>query len=106
MLRTQTLTLLRSAARPAATTMFVVRRAATTHAISNPTLANIEKRWEGMPLQEQAELWMSLRDRMKAPWQELTLQEKKAGAYTTRLMSSSECGFGFGCCLLGCLRTP
>ena len=58
----------------------VYRRAATTHAISNPTLANIEKRWEGMPLPEQAELWMALRDRMKGPWQELTLQEKKAGA--------------------------
>lgn len=31
-----------------------------------------------MPVQEQAELWMALRDRMKAPWQELSLQEKKA----------------------------
>ena len=57
-----------------------VSRAASTHAISNPTLANIEKRWEGMPLPEQAELWMALRDRMKGPWQELTLQEKKAGS--------------------------
>lgn len=55
-------------------------RAASTHAISNPTLANIEKRWEGMPLQEQADLWMALRDRMGADWKELTLQEKKAGA--------------------------
>lgn len=32
-----------------------------------------------MPPQEQAELWMSLRDRMKTNWAELTLQEKKAG---------------------------
>lgn len=32
-----------------------------------------------MPPQEQAELWMALRDRMKADWHELTLQEKKAG---------------------------
>ncbi|KAF2840315.1 COX4-domain-containing protein [Patellaria atrata CBS 101060] len=48
------------------------------HAISNPTLANIEKRWEGMPPQEQADLWMQLRDRMKADWHELTLAEKKA----------------------------
>ncbi len=55
------------------------RRAA--HAISNPTLANIEKRWEGMPPQEQADLWMALRDRMKVNWAELTLQEKKAGAF-------------------------
>ncbi|KAH8657118.1 cytochrome c oxidase subunit IV family [Tricladium varicosporioides] len=51
------------------------------HAISNPTLVNIEKRWEGMPPQEQAELWMALRDRMKANWAELTLQEKKAAYY-------------------------
>jgi cytochrome c oxidase subunit 4 len=52
------------------------------HAISNPTLANIEKRWEAMPPQEQAELWMALRDRMSADWTELTLQEKKAGMST------------------------
>ena len=49
------------------------------HAISNPTLANIEKRWEAMPPQEQADLWMALRDRMKVDWNELTMQEKKAG---------------------------
>jgi len=76
MLRTTSTTakVLRTAvARPAA------MRAASTHAISKPTLANIEKRWEGMPLQEQAELWMALRDRMKENWAELTLHEKKAG---------------------------
>lgn len=54
-------------------------RSATQHAISNPTLAGIEKRWEGMPPQEQADLWMALRDRMKNDWHELTLQERKAG---------------------------
>lgn len=54
------------------------------HAISNPTLANIEKRWEAMPPQEQADLWMALRDRMSADWNELTLQEKKAGTSTIR----------------------
>jgi len=48
------------------------------HAISNPTLANIEKRWEDLPPQEQADLWMSLRDRMTVDWKEMTLQEKKA----------------------------
>ncbi|KAH7366712.1 cytochrome c oxidase polypeptide V [Plectosphaerella cucumerina] len=76
MLRTQASSLLRAV--PRQQQAMVLRRAATTHAISNPTLANIEKRWESMPLQEQAELWMSLRDRMKGPWNELTLQEKKA----------------------------
>ncbi|KAF2225183.1 cytochrome c oxidase polypeptide V [Elsinoe ampelina] len=50
----------------------------SAHAISNPTLANIEKRWEAMPPQEQADLWMALRDRMKVDWHELTVQEKKA----------------------------
>ena len=49
------------------------------HAISNPTLANIESRWDTMPPQEQADLWMALRDRMKNDWNELTMQEKKAG---------------------------
>ncbi|KAI9651064.1 Cytochrome c oxidase subunit 5B, mitochondrial [Ciborinia camelliae] len=56
-------------------------RSASAHAISNPTLVDIEKRWEGMPPQEQAELWMNLRDRMKINWAELTLQEKKAAYY-------------------------
>lgn len=56
-------------------------RAVSDHAISNPTLAGIEKRWEGMPPQEQAELWMQLRDRMKVDWHQMTLQEKKAGMY-------------------------
>lgn len=54
-------------------------RSASAHAISNPTLAGIEKRWEQMPPQEQAELWMALRDRMRVDWHELTLHEKKAG---------------------------
>ena len=85
MLRVPTSTSLRSsivrASRQTATTSLVCRAAASTHAISNPTLANIEKRWEGLPLQEQAELWMALRDRMKENWKELTLQEKKAGKW-------------------------
>lgn len=62
------------------------------HAISNPTLANIEKRWEDMPPQEQADLWMSLRDRMKVDWKELTLQEKKAGAYPLQFLSVGHWG--------------
>lgn len=53
-------------------------RAVSEHAISNPTLAGIEKRWETMSPQEQADLWMQLRDRMKVDWHQMTLQEKKA----------------------------
>lgn len=77
---------LSKASRQAPTNTPVIARAAAStvapssnHAISNPTLANIEKRWEGMPLPEQAELWMALRDRMKENWTDMTLQEKKAG---------------------------
>jgi cytochrome c oxidase subunit 4 len=62
----------------------------SAHAISNPTLAGIEKRWEGMPPQEQAELWMQLRDRMKVDWNELTLQEKKAGMSLMRAHQTRE----------------
>ena len=60
------------------------------HAISNPTLANIEKRWEAMPPQEQADLWMALRDRMKVDWNELTLQEKKAGMFCKAIPQEHE----------------
>ncbi|KAK2071501.1 hypothetical protein P8C59_005920 [Phyllachora maydis] len=67
----------RAAARPSPSA--AVRAASnTTHAISKPTLANIEKRWEGLPLQEKADLWMALRDRMKESWKDLTLQEQRA----------------------------
>jgi cytochrome c oxidase subunit 4 len=75
MMRTQASSLLR---KNLVNSRAVATRAASTHAISNPTLANIEKRWEGMPLQEQADLWMALRDRMKGSWGELTVQEQKA----------------------------
>ncbi|KFH44223.1 Cytochrome c oxidase polypeptide-like protein [Hapsidospora chrysogenum ATCC 11550] len=80
MMRTPATSLLRKsiAARSSVVPWAAARRAESTHAISKPTLANIEKRWEGMPLQEQADLWMALRDRMKGNWKELTVQEQKA----------------------------
>ncbi|ODM17819.1 Cytochrome c oxidase polypeptide 5, mitochondrial [Aspergillus cristatus] len=53
-------------------------RASSEHAIANPTISGIEKRWEAMPPQEQADLWMQLRDRMKVDWHQMTVQEKKA----------------------------
>ncbi|TGZ77774.1 cytochrome c oxidase subunit IV [Ascodesmis nigricans] len=56
-------------------------RNSSSYAVSSVQLADIEKRWEGMPPQEQAELWMALRDRMKGEWKDLTLQEKKASYY-------------------------
>jgi hypothetical protein len=45
-----------------------------------------------MPPQEQAELWMQLRDRMKVDWNELTLQEKKAGMFSLRACWEEEPG--------------
>lgn len=54
---------------------------AKEHPLSNPTLADIERRWEKMPPAEQAELWMALRDRMVVDWKEMSLQEKKACRY-------------------------
>ncbi|KAK3315200.1 cytochrome c oxidase polypeptide V mitochondrial precursor [Apodospora peruviana] len=98
MLRTQTSAALRNAVvratqQHSTTTVALGCRAATTaapthaatealarpvHAISNPTLANIEKRWEGLPMQEQGDLYMALRDRAKENWSELTLAEKRA----------------------------
>jgi cytochrome c oxidase subunit 4 len=88
MLRTS---LLRAGAAPRATIVRCVPavQQRQAHAISNPTLANIEKRWEGMPPQEQADLWMALRDRMKTNWAELTLQEKKAGMFSFLLLTYS-----------------
>jgi cytochrome c oxidase subunit 4 len=64
---------------PIASVNSIQARFASEHAIANPTIAGIEKRWEGMPPQEQADLWMSLRDRMKVDWHQMTIQEKKAG---------------------------
>lgn len=75
-----------TAPRVAAAPVVCQRRQA--HAISNPTLANIEKRWEAMPPQEQADLWMALRDRMKVDWNELTQQEKKAGMLFASILYS------------------
>jgi hypothetical protein len=57
-----------------------------------------------MPPQEQADLWMALRDRMKANWAELTLQEKKAGLCPLFFLDPSLLflflyGFGLAFCL-------
>jgi cytochrome c oxidase subunit 4 len=65
---------------PLASSVCKYQQSRQAHAISNPTLADIERRWEGMPPQEQADLWMALRDRMKVDWHDLTMQEKKAGS--------------------------
>jgi hypothetical protein len=53
-----------------------------------------------MPPQEQADLWMSLRDRMKVDWKEMTMQEKKAGAYSLFGRNSVLCAVAWGVGLL------
>lgn len=87
-----------SAIRPASTAAPAPTSSPSGHPLSNPTLANIEKRWETMPPQEQADLWMALRDRMRLSWHELTLQEKKAGTFTqitACVYSGNKTFFGF-----------
>jgi cytochrome c oxidase subunit 4 len=79
MLRSSVLRASRIAPSTSSASVFAVQsRNNGSYAVSNVTLADIEKRWEAMPPAEQAELWMQLRDRMKGSWSELTAQEKKA----------------------------
>lgn len=42
-----------------------------------------------MAPQDQAELWMALRDRMKADWHDLTWQEKKIGRFQVDLFNGA-----------------
>jgi len=67
-----------SAALLARSAPVAIQSRSASYAVSNVTLADIEKRWESMPPAEQAEVWMQLRDRMKGSWSDLTVQEKKA----------------------------
>ena len=60
-----------------------------------------------MPPQEQADLWMALRDRMKKDWNDMTMQEKKAGTpiILSRLVDSKTTSISSSmllCC--GCIR--
>ena len=56
-------------------------RLASTQAISNATIMDINKRWETMPNTEQEELVAKLTERQKLPWKELTQNEKQAAWY-------------------------
>ena len=53
-----------------------------------------------MPPQEQADLWMALRDRMKNDWHELTLQERKAGESPCLRLSTVIFAPGRSACVL------
>lgn len=51
------------------------------HTISTPTLINLDRRWEGMSPDEQADLQSKLAKRQEGPWSELTPEEKKAAYF-------------------------
>jgi cytochrome c oxidase subunit 4 len=51
------------------------------HAISNPTLVNLETRWEKMSEEERGDIVSQLAERQKGPWSELTVAEKRAAWY-------------------------
>lgn len=56
-------------------------RFAQTHAVSNATIVELEKRWEELPAVDQQEIVSQLAERQKLPWSELTQAEKKAAWY-------------------------
>lgn len=56
-------------------------RFASTHAVSNASIVEIEKRWEDLPAADQQEIVSALSARQQGPWAELTLAEKKAAWY-------------------------
>lgn len=51
------------------------------HTISTPTLVNLDRRWETMSPDEQADLQSQLAKRQEGPWSELTPEEKKAAYF-------------------------
>lgn len=74
--------MLRSTIRPSR--QIITRAAANVrmaHAISTPTIINLESRWEKMTSEEQEDIISQLAERQKGPWNELTLNEKRAAWY-------------------------
>ncbi|ODV57953.1 cytochrome c oxidase subunit Vb, partial [Ascoidea rubescens DSM 1968] len=49
--------------------------------LSNATVADLNKRWEGLPSSDQEEIILQLNERQKLNWKELTPEEKKAAWY-------------------------
>ncbi|KAH3670351.1 hypothetical protein WICMUC_004847 [Wickerhamomyces mucosus] len=58
-------------------------RFAQTHAISNASIVELEKRWESLPSNDQQEIVGQLSERQKLPWGELTQAEKRAAWYVS-----------------------
>lgn len=53
----------------------------SAHTISTPTLINLDKRWESMSPDEQADIQSQLAKRQEGPWSELTPVEKQAAYF-------------------------
>lgn len=51
------------------------------HTISTPTLINLDKRWDAMSPEEQADIQSKLAKRQEGPWGELTPVEKQAAYF-------------------------
>lgn len=56
-------------------------RAASTKAISTPTIIDLEGRWEKMAVSEQEDIISQLSERQKGSWTDLTSNEKRAAWY-------------------------
>ena len=69
------------AIRPARQTLARATQVRYAHAISNPTIINLESRWEKMTVEEQEDIISQLAERQKGPWNELTPNEKRAAWY-------------------------
>ena len=69
---------LRTTSLQRATGLSLARQA---HTISTPTLIHLEKRWDTLSPQEQADLQSQLAKRQEGPWTELTPEEKRAAYF-------------------------
>lgn len=69
------------AIRPARQSLVRATQVRHAHAISTPTIINLESRWEKMTVEEQEDIISQLVERQKGPWQELTINEKRAAYY-------------------------
>lgn len=73
--------MLRAAIRPARQSLVRATQVRHAHAISTPTIINLESRWEKMTVEEQEDIISQLTERQKGPWNELTTNEKRAAWY-------------------------
>jgi cytochrome c oxidase subunit 4 len=73
---------LATAAAPHAPAASVATPSASRAAIP---LANIEAQWERMPKEDQSVVHQQLEELQKKDWKQLSLAEKKAGAFTELL---------------------